>query len=146
MPHTHAGLPKRLQVLKDAYLKAVPSITIDRALAYTEVTQKHPDLPKNLLRATCFYRACETAPMLIQKHELIVGHPCGKPRAGAFSPDTAWQWVKDELDTIATRAQDPYVISEADKRTMREKLFPFWKGKSLAEACEKELRQKAPAP
>ena len=142
MPHTHAGLPKRLQVLKDAYLKAVPSITIDRALAYTEVTQKHPDLPKNLLRATCFYRACETAPMLIQKHELIVGHPCGKPRAGAFSPDTAWQWVKDELDTIATRAQDPYVISEADKRTMREKLFPFWKGKSLAEACEKELRQK----
>ena len=134
-------LPQRLQLLKDAYLEVTPSITIGRALAYTEVTEKNPDLPKKLLRAKCFRKACETAPLLVQEHELIVGHPCGKARAGAFSPDTAWQWLRDELDTIATRAQDPYFISEEDKRIIRERLFPFWEGKSLAEACEKTLRQ-----
>ena len=141
MTQAYTGLPQRLQQLKDAYLKVKPSITIGRALAYTEVTEKHSGLPKNLLRAKCFRRACETAPMFIQDHELIVGHPCGKARAGAFSPDTAWQWLRDELDTIATRAQDPYFISEEDKKVMREQLFPFWEGKSLAEACEKKLRQ-----
>ena len=83
-------LPKRLQLLKEAYLKVKPSITIGRALAYTEIAKKYPDLPRNVLRAKEFRRACETAPML--KHELIIGHPCGKPRAGAFSPDTAWEW------------------------------------------------------
>jgi Pyruvate formate lyase. len=93
----------RLHELKEAYLKVTPSITIDRAIAYTEVTKKYLDIPANLKRAKGFRRACETAPMLIQDNELIVGHPCGKPRAGAFSPDTAWGWVKDELDEISSR-------------------------------------------
>jgi formate C-acetyltransferase len=134
-------LTKRLQLLKESYLDVKPSITIGRALAYTENAKMYPGLPKNVLRAKGFRRACETAPMLIQEHELIVGHPCGKPRAGAFSPDTAWKWVMGELDTIGTRPQDPYFISEEDKKVMREQLFPFWEGKSLAEECEKALRK-----
>ena len=134
----------RLYALKKAYLTVKPSISINRALAYTEVYKKHPDLPKNLKRAKGFRRACETAPLLIQNHELIVGHPCGNPRSGAFSPDTAWEWLADELDTIDTRPQDPYFISEDDKIIMREELFPFWRGKSLAEACEKNIRKEDP--
>ncbi|MBL1227433.1 choline trimethylamine-lyase [Enterococcus sp. BWR-S5] len=130
----------RLRSLKERYLTVKPSISIGRALAYTEVFEKYGDLPRNILRAKGFRRACETAPMLIQDHELIIGHPCGKPRAGAFSPDTAWEWLAEELDTISTRPQDPYFISEEDKRIMRERLFPFWQGKSLAEECEKAIR------
>lgn len=141
MTERKTDLPKRLQILKDAYLAAKPSITIDRALAYTEVFEKNPNLPRNVQRAKGFRRACETAPMLIQNHELIVGHPCGKPRAGAFSPDTAWQWICNELDTINARPQDPYFISDEDKKIMRERLFPFWQGKSLAEECEKVFRK-----
>lgn len=133
-------LPQRLQRLKDVYLTVKPSISIHRALAYTDVTREHADLPRQLLRAKCFRRACETAPLLIQPDELIVGHPCGKPRAGAFSPDTAWQWMRDELDTISTRPQDPYFISEPDKQTLRELIFPFWEGRSVAEVCESQLR------
>ncbi|MBU3182368.1 hypothetical protein KPL38_14760 [Clostridium psychrophilum] len=141
MTQKKSDLLKRLQLLKEAYLKVKPSITIGRALAYTEIAKKYPDLQRNVLRAKGFRRACETAPLLIQEHELIIGHPCGKPRAGAFSPDTAWKWVRDELDTIGTRSQDPYFISEEDKKIMREQLFPFWEGKSLAEKCEKAFRK-----
>ncbi|WP_245156577.1 choline trimethylamine-lyase [Clostridium aminobutyricum] len=134
-------MTERLNQLKEAYLKVIPSITIHRAIAYTEVAKEYPDIPVSLRRAKGFRRACETAPMLIQENELIVGHPCGQPRAGAFSPDTAWSWVKEELAEISTRPQDPYFISEEDKKVMREELFPFWEGKSLAEACEAELRK-----
>ena len=49
--------------------------------------------------------------------------------------------MRDELNTIGTRPQDPYYISEEDKKIMREEIFPFWEGKSLAEVCEKELRK-----
>lgn len=69
-----------------------------------------------------------------------MGHPCGKARAGAFSPDIAWQWVMDELSDIGTSPQDPYEISDADKDVMTRTLFPFWKGKSLLEHCEEALR------
>ncbi|MGI6257093.1 MAG: choline trimethylamine-lyase [Anaerovoracaceae bacterium] len=131
----------RLKRLKSAYLDAVPSITVDRAIAFTRVARENPDIAPNLRIAKSFRRACETAPLLIQEDELIVGHPCGKARAGAFSPDIAWEWMEEELDEIGTRPQDPYFISEEDKKIMREEIFPFWKGKSLAEACEKELRK-----
>ncbi|MCP6111280.1 choline trimethylamine-lyase, partial [Klebsiella pneumoniae] len=66
---------------------------------------------------------------------------CGKPRAGAFSPDIAWRWVRDELDTMSTRPQDPFEISEADKKTIREEIVPFWEGRSLDEICEAQYRE-----
>ncbi|GAA4650984.1 hypothetical protein GCM10023116_32670 [Kistimonas scapharcae] len=135
------GLTPRMQRLRDQYLKARPSVSIYRALAFTEVAKKNPGLPPIMLRAKSFRAACETAPLLIQNDELIVGHPCGKPRAGAFSPDIAWRWVDEELDTMSTRPQDPFEISEADKQVIREQIVPFWTGRSVDEVCEALYRE-----
>ncbi|WP_211827747.1 choline trimethylamine-lyase [Kistimonas asteriae] len=135
------GLTPRMQRLRDQYLKARPSVSIYRALAFTEVAKNNPGLPPIMLRAKSFRAACETAPLLIQNDELIVGHPCGKPRAGAFSPDVAWRWVEEELDTMSTRPQDPFEISEADKQVIREQIAPFWKGRSVDEICEALYRE-----
>jgi len=135
------GLTPRLERLKEAYLKVRPSVSTYRARAFTQVTKENAGLPKILLRAKCFKKACETAPLLIQKDELIVGHPCGKPRAGAVSPDIAWRWIRDELDTMATRPQDPFEISEEDKRILREEIFPYWEGRSLDEICQTQYEE-----
>ncbi|TGD24838.1 choline trimethylamine-lyase [Companilactobacillus suantsaicola] len=131
----------RLRKLKDNYLKQVPSITTYRARAITKIAKENPGMPKIMLRAKCFKYCCETAPLVIQDNELIVGAPNGAPRAGAFSPDIAWRWMEDEIDTIGTRAQDPFYISDEDKKIMREELFPFWKGKSVDEYCEDQYRE-----
>ncbi|MDR1135581.1 MAG: choline trimethylamine-lyase [Clostridiales Family XIII bacterium] len=127
--------------LKENFLKQVPTITTYRARAITKITRENPGMPKILLRAKCFRYCCETAPLVIQDHELIVGAPCGAPRAGAFSPDIAWRWMVDEIDTIGNRMQDPFFISEEDKKYMREELFPFWQGKSVDEYCEDQYRE-----
>lgn len=131
----------RLRRLKDNFLKQVPTITTRRARAITEITKENPGMPKAVLRAKCFKHCCETAPLVIQDDELIVGNPCGAPRAGAFSPDISWRWLEEELDTISSRPQDPFYISEEDKRYCREVLFPFWKGKSVDEYCEDQYRE-----
>ncbi len=130
-------VPQRIRALKKSYLEAVPSIAINRAIAFTEVFKEFEgsNIGKIVLRAKGFRKACETAPINIKENELIVGHPCGKARAGSLSPDVAWEWLESELESIATRPQDPYFISEEDKKTIREVIFPFWKGKSLAEKC-----------
>lgn len=135
------GMTDRLKRLKERYLKWKPSITTYRARAITKIAKENPGMPKILLRAKCFRYCCETAPLVIQDNELIVGSPCGAPRAGAFSPDIAWRWMVDEIDTIGTRPQDPFYISEEDKKIMREELFPFWEGKSVDEYCEDQYRE-----
>ncbi len=135
------GMTERLKRLKANYMKQVPRITTYRARAITKIAKENPGMPKIMLRAKCFRYCCETAPLVIQEDELIVGHPCGAPRAGAFSPDLAWRWMEEEIDTIGTRPQDPFYISEEDKRIMREELFPYWKGKSVDEYCEDQFRE-----
>lgn len=135
------GMTERLKRLKENYLKQVPSITTYRARAITKIAKENPGMPKIMLRAKCFRYCCETAPLVIQDDELIVGAPNGAPRAGAFSPDIAWRWMEDEIDTIGTRPQDPFFISDEDKRIMRNELFPFWKGKSVDEHCEDQYRE-----
>ncbi len=135
------GMTERLKRLKANYMKQVPSITTYRARAITKIAKENPGMPKIMLRAKCFRYCCETAPLVILEDELIVGHPCGAPRAGAFSPDLAWRWMEAEIDTIGSRPQDPFFISEEDKRIMREELFPYWKGKSVDEYCEDQFRE-----
>ncbi|KAF1077125.1 choline trimethylamine-lyase [Halodesulfovibrio sp. MK-HDV] len=145
-PTTHGteipdGPTDRQVRLRENFLKQVPTITTHRARAITKIAKENPGMPKILLRAKCFKHCCETAPLVIQNDELIVGAPCGAPRAGAFSPDIAWRWVADEIDTISTRSQDPFFISEEDKKIMREELFPYWAGKSVDEYCEDQYRE-----
>ncbi|MCB2290766.1 choline trimethylamine-lyase [Clostridium sp. CS001] len=135
------GITERLQRLKDNYMTWTPTITTHRARAITKIAKENPGMPKSIFRGKSFKYSCETAPLVIQDDELIVGAPCGAPRAGACSPDIAWRWMEDELDTIGTRAQDPFYISEEDKKFMREELFPFWKGKSIDEYCEDQYRE-----
>ena len=135
------GPTERLVKLKENFLRQVPAISTYRARAVTKITKENPGLPKIELRAKCFRYCCETAPLVIQDNELIVGNPTGGPRVGAFAPDIAWRWMVDEIDTIGERPQDPFYISEEDKRIMREELFPFWEGKSVDEYCETQYRE-----
>jgi choline trimethylamine-lyase len=136
-----SGITDRLKRLKESYLKWTPTITTHRARAITKIAKENPGMPKSIFRGKSFRYCCETAPLLIQDDELIVGAPCGAPRAGACSPDIAWRWMEDEIDTIGTRAQDPFYISPDDKKYMIEELFPFWKGKSVDEYCEDQYRE-----
>ncbi|WP_353893510.1 choline trimethylamine-lyase [Proteinivorax hydrogeniformans] len=135
------GMTERLKKLKENYFKWKPSISIHRARAITEIAKENPGMPKILLRAKSFRHSCETAPLVIQDDELIVGAPCGAPRAGAFSPDIAWRWLENELDTVSTRPQDPFYLSEEDKKELQEDIFPFWKGQSVDEYCEDQYRE-----
>ncbi len=135
------GPTERHLKLKETFLKHKPSITTHRARAITKIAKENPGLPKAVLRGKCFKYCCETAPLVIQDNELIVGSPTGAPRGGSCSPDLAWRWMLDELDTIGTRAQDPFYISDEDKKIMKEELFPFWEGKSVDEYCEQQYRE-----
>ncbi|MBI2602639.1 MAG: formate C-acetyltransferase/glycerol dehydratase family glycyl radical enzyme [Deltaproteobacteria bacterium] len=132
-------LPPRIRKMRDAYFSAKPSLSIHSAKALTDIAREHPGMHPILTKARGIYRTCETLPIYISEGELIVGHAGGKPRAGMFSPDICWRWVERELDTVHKRSVDPYTISEEDKKTLREEIFPFWKGRSVDEVVYRQL-------
>jgi choline trimethylamine-lyase len=124
---------QRIQRLREQYFRHRPAVCIEKALALTEVFKETEGEPTIIRRGKAFKKTCETKTVVIQPGELIVGMPAHKPRAGIFCPEVAWQWLNEELDTISTRSQDPYEITDEDKETLREVIFPYWKGKSVYE-------------
>lgn len=127
--------------LKEKFLQHVPSISINRARIITNVYKENVGMPPILLRSKSFLRNCQTAPLVIQDNELIVGAPCGAPRSGCFSPDISWRWLRDEIDTIGTRPQDPFYLSADDKKELLETIFPYWESRSVDEYCEGLYRE-----
>ncbi|MBF0208391.1 MAG: formate C-acetyltransferase/glycerol dehydratase family glycyl radical enzyme [Oligoflexia bacterium] len=134
-------LPPRLEKMREEYFTHKPSISIHRARAFTEVAREHWGLNPKVLKGKCIYHACETAPIYIGKHELIVGLSGGRPRAGIFSPDVSWRWLAKEIDTIDTRKVDPYELADIDRQILKNEIFPFWKGRSVDEICYKNLEE-----
>jgi formate C-acetyltransferase len=90
-------------------------------------------------RAKAFKKLCEEKPIIIQDDELIVGSPGCGPKYVSLCPDQEWHWIEKELDTMTLRNQDPYLITEAQKKELRETILPYWKGKSVYDYCLSHL-------
>lgn len=134
-PHYTKAVTERVNRLRDAYFNHVPSVDIERAMVYTRFYQTHPTDDLIVRRAKAFKQYLAEKTIDIYPDELIVGFSGKAPRSFVFCPDICWQWVSNELDTIDTREQDPYAITEEDRETIRNFLIPFWTGKSMEEYC-----------
>ena len=100
---------------------------------YTRVYQETEaeDLPIRHAKALLAYMT--EKPLVIGNDELIIGTEGSKHRSAVVCPEICYKWIEDEMDTMATRPQDPYQISEETKKALREVIFPFWEGKSMEE-------------
>lgn len=134
-PHYTKGSTERINRLRDRYWEHLPSVDIERALIYTKTYQETETEDIIIRRAKAFKNYLESKTVQIYPDELIVGVSGKAPRSFVFCPDISWIWLKNELDTIDTRPQDPYYIDEKDRVTIRNEILPYWKGKSMEEYC-----------
>ncbi len=128
-----AELAPRIARLRRQYFTHRPSVCVERALAYTEVFKETEGEPTVIRRAKGLKRTCETKTILIQDDELIIGNAGRKPRTGILGPEMSNYWFDKEIDTLSTRPQDPYIVDEEQKALFREKIHPYWKGKTVIE-------------
>ncbi len=124
---------KRIEAFKRSYIDSKPSISVKRALAFTASHKQTEGEAVIVRRAKAFKAVCETIPATIFDHELIVGAIGEFRKCGIVCPEYSWQWVDKEMDSFASRNQDPYCIDDITKRTLRNEVFPYWQGKSLEE-------------
>lgn len=123
----------RIERLIEEYRKCKPEVDVERARIYTKSYKETEGEDVIIRRAKAFHRYCHEREINIPDDQLIVGDSARKPRAGAVDPIFHNGWLSQEIDTISTRKQDPYYISEEDKKELKEEIFPYWKGKSVSE-------------
>lgn len=135
MPKYYAGKiakSDRIDFLKDTLYAAMPEIESDRAVLVTESYKQTEGEPIILRRAKAFKHILENIPIVIRDKELIVGSATIKPRSCQTFPEYSFEWLEAEFDTVATRAADPFYISDETKTVLRE-TNKYWKGKTTSE-------------
>jgi len=132
-------ISNRIQKLKNDLFENKREISIERALLYTESYKETQGENTIIRRAKATAHILHNVEISIRENELIVGNRTIKPRSGIISPEMDPYWINDELDTLNDRPQDPFFISEGDRKTYREVLYPYWAGISLKDFINKRL-------
>lgn len=129
----------RIEKLLKKYWESKPEVDIERARIYTDSYKESEGEDIIIRRAKAFKKYCEERQISISEDQLIVGDAAIKPRGGVVDPVFHCEWLREELDTISTRKQDPYYLSAENRRTLEEEIFPYWKGKTVSEHWIKQI-------
>jgi len=120
-------------------------IDVHRALFLTESYEKNEGEPAVIKQAKGLKNVLENIPIGIDEGELIVGSQSNKPLGILLYPEYASRWIEDTLDELPNRLCEPTEVNENAKKILREKIFPYWKNKSLHEVfwnrCSPYLRK-----
>lgn len=133
------GTTARVRKIREKHLNRPATICIDRDVLYTESMRKTEGERPELRAAQAAKYVYENIGTPIEDDELIVGAPQSQVYASALYPELGCGWLIQELDKLPTRPQDPFQITEEQKKVMREDLFPYWETKSLSYKANKQL-------
>ena len=142
--YNSSEIPKssRITRLVDHLYAKMPEIESYRAKLITESYKETEDQPIITRRAKAFSHILHNIPIIIRDEELIVGSNSIAPRGCQTFPEFSYQWLEDELDTVATRTADPFYISEQAKADLRE-VHKYWKGKTTSELATSYMAPEA---
>ena len=139
---TH-GPSERVERVKAGFLAITPEICAERAKLITESYKETEALPISMRRAKALENILTKMTIFIGNDELIVGNQCSKPRSAPVFPEFSCKWLEAELDRLALRKADVFLISEDVKKTLREDVFPYWEGKTNNEYAAALMKPEA---
>ena len=132
----------RIQKLIDNLYEKMPEIESARGKLVTESYKATENLPIIKRRSAAFAHILRNIPIVIREGELIVGSATVAPRGCQVFPEYSYEWLLSELDTVATRAADPFYISENTKAELRE-IYPWWNGKTTSDLAKANMSPEA---
>jgi pyruvate formate-lyase/glycerol dehydratase family glycyl radical enzyme len=145
-------LSPRVVALKDAYFRAMPEVCIERARLVTKASSDQGLFGKP--RITCLdkarlYRhvleqrtavvrhrgavASGLAPFTFQDRSLFAGSTTSRFKGVPLYPEFMALALWPELETLRTRARNPYYITDDEVRVLNEEVFPPWLGSGIFE-------------
>ncbi len=108
-------------------------------------TERIISLKKKTLEASRYLSIEQAAliemPISIDPEELIVGNRTPDLRAGVVFPEAGISWLVNEIENLPNRPQDQFNIRPEDVSCFREKIVPFWKGKTLEDNIYSSFRE-----
>ncbi|RKY88531.1 formate C-acetyltransferase/glycerol dehydratase family glycyl radical enzyme [candidate division KSB1 bacterium] len=133
---------ERIKKLREQSINATPYISPERAILITEFYQSDTanKVSYPIKRALAFKYLMENKTICINDGELIVGERGPEPKATPTYPEVNIHSLND-FETLNNRKKIPFRVSEETKKIYKEKIIPFWKGKSIRDKIFNEMTE-----
>jgi len=129
----------RVKRLRTESFEAQPSFSAERALLTTEFYEEWLGrVSTPLLRAMNFRNLCEKKTVYIGEGELIVGERGPRPKAVSSYPELTCH-SEEDLAVLDSRKMTSYRVPREDLATYREKVIPYWRGRSMRDRAFAEI-------
>jgi pyruvate formate-lyase/glycerol dehydratase family glycyl radical enzyme len=133
---------ERVAKLRRQSVEAKPSISSERAELMTAFYQSGMPLRESVpvYRALAFKYLLENKTICINEGELIVGEKGTDPKATPTYPELCCHSLQD-LQILNDREKTPFAASDEVRQVYREKIIPFWSGKTMREKIFQAMDQ-----
>lgn len=134
---------KRIDTYKTKIINGHPEICSERARLITEY-YKNTRVKSSILR---FAKAIEyilsNMSIKIRKEEVIVGDRTTKFIGTPLYPEVRIDSIEADIESYGERRVQPLLLSEEDKKILKEEIIPFWKLKEVTvqEKFQKNLNE-----
>ena len=131
---------ERIKKLREASLRAIPSISSERAELITEFykSRRAYSVSIPVQRAMAFQYIMEKKKLYIHEKELIVGERGPAPKATPTYPEVCAHSLKD-LDILNSREKVSFTVDDSVTQSFKSHIIPFWKGRSMRDRIFKEM-------
>ena len=134
---------ERVAKLRKHSVEIKPYISTERAELITDFYKS--DIPASvsvpLCRALSFKYLMENKSICINDGELIVGERGPAPKATPTYPELCCHSMED-LRILNSREKTTFVVTEEVRKTYKEKIIPFWSGKTMREKLFSAMDEK----
>lgn len=125
--------------LRQESLDAIPRLSPERAVLMTEFYQAQAGLHSiPVTRARSFLHLCQHKTIYIGAGELIVGERGPAPKLVPTFPELTCHSVED-LEILNSRPKTWYRVDPECIKIYREKIIPYWRGRSMRDRLFAEL-------
>lgn len=121
----------RILSLRNKTIDSDRYVSIEQAKIITRIYKQKKELPVILKRSEALAASLTEMTISIDPEELIVGNRTPDIRAGVVFPEAGIKWLKNEIDSLPHRPQDPFNVRKRDATYFKKYIEPFWIGKTL---------------
>lgn len=133
-PRVGSGVLERITRLKEESLQAVQEVCIERARFLTESFKATESEPMILRRAKALSNILQKMSIYIRPGGLIVGNQASKLRAAPIFPEYTVSWIVNEIDKLALRPGDRFVVAPEAREELLE-ICRWWENRTVHKRC-----------
>jgi pyruvate formate-lyase/glycerol dehydratase family glycyl radical enzyme len=133
------SISARVKKLRQQSLNAVETISCERAELLTDFWSQDAGLISTpVQRALAFIYLMEHKEIRINEGELIVGEKGPAPKNAPTFPELCCHSLGD-LDILNDREKTSFRVTAETRQIYKDRIIPFWKGKSMRELIFNEM-------